>query len=133
MPRPSKTKATEKPTAATAEKPARTRKTQRNAKETAPEAAPAPEFTAKELELRSKYPHDILPGSYRVAGAEDRPSWGKKHTVLVKCATEGCTAAPRCVATSDLQFVGTTRFCLPCAKHIKANRRRTKDEKKKLV
>lgn len=108
----------------TSTKAARTRKTK-------PSEQPAAEYTPKELELRQKYNHDILAQSYRVAGAPDREGWGKKHTVLVKCATEDCTAEPRCVATSDLQF-DTTRFCVTCSKHIKANRRRTREVKKAL-
>lgn len=111
----------------TSTKAPRTRKA-KPAESAAPEQ---PAYTPKELELRQKYTHDILPQSYRVAGAPDREGWGKKHTVLVKCASEGCTAEPRCVATSDLQF-DTTRYCVTCSKHIKANRRRTREVKKTL-
>lgn len=93
--------------------------------------APATEYTPKEIELRQKCAHDILPQSYRVAGAEDRPGWGKKHTVLVRCANEECAAEPRCVATSDLQF-DTTRYCLQHSKILRANRRRTREVKKSL-
>lgn len=103
--------------------------TKKNSKKTA-EVTPA--YTAKELELREKYPnHNILAGSYRVAGAEDRPGWGRKHTVLIACCYEGCVAQPRCLATSDLQF-DTTKYCIDHAKVIKANRRRTAQVKKKL-
>ena len=117
-------------TAKTVHPKARTRKAQPAEQ---PIPAPGAEYSSKELELRSKYPHhNILPQSYRVAGAPDRPGWGHKHTVLVHCATEGCTSGPRCVATSDLQF-DTTRYSGSCSAHIKANRRRTRQVKKSLA
>lgn len=122
--------ATETAESGPAPTPAKTGRGRRKASPT--QETVTPQHTPKELELREKYPHqDILPQSYRVAGAEDRPGWGHKHTVLVKCATDDCPSEPRCIATSDLQWT-TTRYCLTCAKHIKSNRRRTREVKKAL-
>ena len=115
----------------TTEAPTTPVKKGRGKKAEAAPAAPSTEYTPKELELRGKYTHDILAGTYRTAGAPDREGWGKKHTVMVACCFEACAAEPRCVATSDLQF-DTTKYCLQHSKIIKANRRRTAAAKKKL-
>ncbi|MEO2091142.1 MAG: hypothetical protein ABGY75_16895, partial [Gemmataceae bacterium] len=99
-----------------------------------PETA-TPQHTQKELELIAKYPHQkgIIPGSYRVAVAEDRPGWGHKHTVLIRCCYPGgCEGSePFVRATSDLQFT-TTAYCSLHSRQIKANRRATAKAKKAL-
>jgi len=97
------------------------------------EAAPAPvaaEMSPKEKEPADRYPHQsIVPGSYRVSGG--REGWGTKHTVLIQCRYPGGCTNERVLATSDLQWE-LTAFCVGCAKLLRANRRATKAEKKKL-
>lgn len=111
--------------------PAKTGRGRRKATET-PETA-TPQYTAKELELLAKYPHQkgIIPGSYRTSGGRD--GWGHKHTVLVRCCYPGgCEGSePFVRATSDLQFT-TTALCPTHSRQVRANRRATAKVKKAL-
>lgn len=96
---------------------------------TPPTATPTqdPTVTEKEQMLTVKHPNcRIVPGSLRVAGG--REGFGHKWTVLITCAT--CDKE-RVLATSDLQW-DTCRYCVPCSKQVKANRKNTEKVKKSL-
>lgn len=124
-----------KTTAAPKTEPKATRKPRSKKAETpAAEPAPAPvvAYSPRELELRERYAHqDIQPGSWRQAGHPDRPGWGHKVTVEVKCSYPGGCDEKRIVATSDLQW-SSTCFCQAHAKLIKSNRKATAKAKKEL-
>lgn len=114
---------------ATAPKATSTKKPK--AENAAPTASTA-EYSPREKELMSKYPHQtgLVAGSHRAAGGRD--GWGTKHTVLIRCAYPGgCDSEPIVRATSDLWFA-TGNCCPKHAKLIRANRRATSAEKKNL-
>lgn len=121
--------ATETAVSAAAPTPATGKRGRRKA--TGTQEAAIEQYTAKELELIAKYPHQkgIVPGSHRVSGGRD--GWGHKHTVLIRCCYPDCESEPVVRATSDLAFT-TTCYCPTHAKQIKANRRATAKAKKAL-
>jgi hypothetical protein len=102
--------------------PARGRKTQRNAQETAP-AAPVEILSTHERLLREKYPLvNMVANSWRPAG--ERDGHGRKCTVICVCPCGAETVR----ATSDLWQCGS--HCPTCRKDVIRNRKAKKEEAK---